>query len=124
MRRRRDNTVWDERQPDCDPVALMHGLETRREDRLRHLSDEELDRISGNRARGPDPNVMTMPDFSLLRAEREHGSLLQATLDTQADDGDDSLSMRFAMAAFQRGSGRHVHQGQRDHRGRPRRRHR
>lgn len=95
--------AFDERQPEMDPIARLYGHGDRRpEGRLSHLSDAELDRINGNRARGPDPNVMVSFDFREMRAERAHVNLLLEVIAGQTNDERDSLALRFAMNALQR----------------------
>lgn len=93
---------FDHRQPDLDPIARLYGLADRRpESRSGHASDDDLDRVNGNRARGPDPNVMFVPDFRELRAERAHVNLLLETIEEQRDDLRESVAMRFALAALE-----------------------
>ena len=91
---------YDARQPDFDPIARLYGIDIRRANplvHLNHMSDDELDRINGNRNRGADPNVMSRPDFGELRAERHHISLLLKTIDPHRHDVQDSIAMRFAL---------------------------
>lgn len=98
--RGRAATPWDDKQPEIDPIAKLYGLHDRKADRFATMSDEELDRINGNRARGSDPNRMREPDFTDLRAEREHVSLLLRTIDDQADRQAQSISLRFALSYY------------------------
>lgn len=93
---------YDNRQPDFDPIARLYGLHDRRDQRLTGRSDDELDRINGNRARGPDGNVMRAPDFRELRAERQHVNLLLQTIDTERQQDQDSIALRFAVASLGR----------------------
>mgnify|MGYP007046914923 CR=1 FL=1 len=93
-------TPFDETQPDYDPIARLYGIDSRKSDRLRNLSDAELDRIAGNRARGSDPNVMALPDFTELRAEREHVGLLVATIEEPKERLSDSMAFRFALTHY------------------------
>lgn len=91
---------YDARQPDFDPIARLYGQDIRRANPgsdTHHLSDDELDRINGNRSRGADPNVMSRPDFGELRAERHHISLLLKTIDPHRSDTDGSIALRFAL---------------------------
>ncbi len=129
---------FDDRQPDFDPIARLYGRDARRDNPTghhNHLSDEELDRVNGNRNRGADPNVMTRPDFSELRAERHHIGLLMKTIDPHRHEQGDSVAMRFALAALgtgeplppppprnNRGHGRDNQDGNRGRRRRNRRR--
>ena len=95
--------AFDERQPEMDPIARLYGHGDRRpEGRLSHLSDAEIDRINGNRTRGPDPNVMVSFDFREMRAERAHVNLLLEVIAGQSNDERDSLALRFAMSALHR----------------------
>ena len=92
---------YDRSQPDADPIAKLYGVDGRKAnklDRYAHLSDDELDRINGNRARGSDPNVMVSPDFRELRAERQHVNLLLRTI--ERNDHSDSIALRFAFKAI------------------------
>ncbi len=94
---------FDDRQPDFDPIARLYGRDSRKDNptgHLAHLSDEELDRVNGNRNRGADPNVMTRPDFSELRAERHHIGLLMKTIDPHRHNQSDSIAMRFALSVL------------------------
>lgn len=103
MLRKPAANAFDERQPEMDPIARLYGHGDRRpEGRLSHLSDSELDRINGNRARGPDPNVMATFDFREMRAERAHVNLLLEVIAGQTTDERDSLALRFAMSALHR----------------------
>ena len=68
---------------------------------MSHLSDNDLDRVNGNRNRGHDPNVMAAPDFRELRAERQHVNLLLDTISDRRDDGRNSIALRFAMSAIE-----------------------
>ena len=98
--RRRVAPLSDEgSQPAFDPVAAMYGLDGRKF--LRHVgkSDIELDRINGNRAKGPDPNVMVLPAFDELRQERQHINLLFCQTEEE-DSEEDSLSLNFALSYF------------------------
>lgn len=99
-----EQSPYDSRQPDFDPIARLYGIDGRRQNKTQHLSDDELDRINGNRNRGPDPNVMSRPDFGELRAERHHINLLLATIDPHAHADADSISLRFALADLVEGS--------------------
>jgi hypothetical protein len=98
--RGRAATPWDDKQPEIDPIAKLYGLHDKKADRFATMSDDELDRINGNRSRGSDPNRMREPDFSDLRAEREHVSLLLRTIDDQADRQAQSISLRFALSHY------------------------
>lgn len=89
----------DDMQPSIDPVAVMYGLENRRVMRNSNKSDAEIDRINGNRARGPDPNVMVIPQFDELRAERQHVSLLFCQPDEDRSL-EESIALRFALAHY------------------------
>ncbi len=89
----------DDVQPSIDPVAVMYGLENRRVMRNSNKSDAEIDRINGNRSRGPDPNVMVIPQFDELRAERQHVSLLFCQPDEDRSL-EDSIALRFALAHY------------------------
>lgn len=100
--RRPHYNPWDNRQPDFDPIAKLYGLADRqRADRWAGRSDEDLDRINGNRTRGNDPNVMAAPDFRELRAERQHVGLLLETIEYH-DEMRDSVALRFAVHALER----------------------
>ncbi|MCB9738732.1 MAG: hypothetical protein H6747_05650 [Deltaproteobacteria bacterium] len=93
---------WDHRQPDFDPIAKLYGLADRhRADRWSGKSDDELDRVNGNRTRGNDPNVMAAPDFRELRAERQHVGLLLDAIDHN-DEFQESVALRFAVQALER----------------------
>ena len=93
------NNPYDSRQPDLDPIARLYGLHDRRDQRHAGRSDVELDRVDGNRARGPDANVMRPADFRELRAERQHVNLLLQTIDTQRQLNRESIALRFAIAS-------------------------
>ncbi len=98
--RRRIGPVTDENpQPAFDPVAAMYGLDGRKFLRFSGKSDIELDRINGNRAKGPDPNVMVLPAFDELRQERQHINLLFCQTEEE-DDEEDSLSLTIALSYF------------------------
>lgn len=100
--RRPTQNPWDHRQPDFDPIAKLYGLADRqRADRWAGKSDDELDRINGNRTRGNDPNVMAAPDFRELRAERQHVGLLLDAIDHR-DEFQESVALRFAVRALER----------------------
>ncbi|MCO4759972.1 MAG: hypothetical protein KC502_00590 [Myxococcales bacterium] len=90
---------FDNRQPDVDPIAKLYGLHDRRQDRHQGRTDDELDRVNGNRNRGPDGNVMRAPDFRELRAERQHVNLLLQAIDTQRQRDRDSIALRFAVSS-------------------------
>lgn len=97
--RRIADIVLDDTQPTFDPVAVMYGLDARKVHRFAHKTDDELDRLNGNRARGADTNVMLMPSFDELRQERQRINLLFAR--TEEDSQlEDSISLRFALAHF------------------------
>lgn len=97
--RRIADVVLDDTQPTFDPVAVMYGLDARKVHRFAHKTDDELDRLNGNRARGADTNVMLMPSFDELRQERQRINLLFAR--TEEDSQlEDSISLRFALAHF------------------------
>ncbi len=98
-------STWDQRQPDLDPIARLYGLADRKVDRFEKwsgLNDDELDRINGNRERGADTNVMCKPDFRVLRAERQHVSMLLQTI--EHNDEADSVALRFAVHALENAS--------------------
>ena len=98
--RRRIAPASDEgMQPAFDPVAAMYGLDGRKF--LRHVgkSDIELDRTNGNRAKGPDTNVMFLPAFDELRQERQHINLLFCQTEEEDDEGD-SISLSLALSYF------------------------
>lgn len=98
--RRRMMPVSDEgSQPAFDPVAAMYGLDGRKF--LRHVgkSDIELDRINGNRAKGPDTNIMVLPAFDELRQERQSVNLLYCQTEEE-DDEEDSISLAYALSYF------------------------
>ena len=99
--RRRIAPLSDEGdQPAFDPVAAMYGLDGRKFLRFSGKSDIELDRINGNRAKGPDPNIMVLPAFDELRQERQHVNLLFCQTEEE-DDEEDSLSLTIALSYFQ-----------------------
>ena len=99
--RRRIAPMGDEegQQPAFDPVAAMYGLDGRKVLRFSGKSDLELDRINGNRAKGPDPNIMVLPAFDELRQERQHVNLLFCQTDEE-DDEEDSVSLTWALSYF------------------------
>ncbi len=97
--RRKWSVSYEESQPSFDPVAAMYGLDGRKVLRLANKTDVELDRINGNRNKGPDPNIMMIPSFDELRQERQHINLLFASTEEE-DDLDDSVALRFAMSHF------------------------
>lgn len=99
LRRRFAPSSEEGAQPAFDPVAAMYGLDGRKF--LRHVgkSDIEIDRINGNRAKGPDPNIMVLPAFDELRQERQHVNLLFCQTEEE-DDEEDSLSLTFALSYF------------------------
>lgn len=98
--RRRIAPLTDEGdQPAFDPVAAMYGLDGRKFLRFSGKSDLELDRINGNRAKGPDPNVMVLPAFDELRQERQHVNLLFCQTEEE-DDEEDSISLTIALSYF------------------------
>lgn len=102
VRRKVMPATSDDIQPPFDPVATMYGLDGRKVHRFVGKTDAELDRINGNRSKGSDPNVMSMPLFDELRQERQHINLLFATT-AEEDDLEDSVSLRFAMSHLQDG---------------------
>lgn len=92
----------DENQPANDPIALFYGVETRRQNRYRDRADTELDRLlNGNRAKGPDPNVMAMPNFEETRGDRQPIHVLFAPSEEQ-HDLEDSIALRFALSHVRR----------------------
>lgn len=91
--------VFDDMQPSFDPVAAMYGLDGRKIRHWHNKTEAELDRINGNRAKGPDPNVMVMPAFDELRQERQHINLIFGGA-REEDDIDDSVALRFALSHF------------------------
>ncbi len=99
LRRRIGPIAEEGAQPAFDPVAAMYGLDGRKFLRFSGKSDLELDRINGNRAKGPDPNVMVLPAFDELRQERQHINLLFCQTEEEDDEGD-SLSLSFALSYF------------------------
>ena len=116
--RRQQSPALDDRQPDMDPIARVYGLADRApEVRFSHLSDDELDRTSGNRSRGSDPNMMAPLDFREMRAERAHVNLLLEAIEDRRETADDSLALRFALLAVEKvqggleGAGRGSHGG-------------
>ncbi len=99
---RRKIAPSEDLQPSFDPVASMFGLDGRKIRHWHNKTDVELDRINGNRNKGPDPNVMVMPAFDELRQERQHISLLFSGTHDE-DHLDDSVALRFALSHFRRG---------------------
>jgi hypothetical protein len=97
--RRKIAPTFDDMQPSFDPVAAMYGLDGRKIRHWHNKTEAELDRINGNRAKGPDPNVMVMPAFDELRQERQHINLLFGGA-REEDDIDDSVALRFALSHF------------------------
>ncbi len=96
---------FDRLQPDADPIARFYGVDGQKADRferLSHLSDQDIDRINGNRSNGPDTNIMPSPDFRTMRAERQHVNLLMRTI--EQDDHADSIALRFAFKALDEAS--------------------
>ncbi|GEM_PF-2140786 len=96
---------FDGKQPDTDPIAKLYGMADRNNDpfdRHAHLSDDQLDRVNGNRNKGNDTNVMRPPDFREMRAERQHVNLLLQTI--KQDDTADSIALRFAFKALSEAS--------------------
>ena len=92
----------DDNQPMLDPVALMYGVENRKQQRRRDLPDVELDRsFNGNRARGADPNVMAMPAFEEMRNDRQTLQILFAPAEEQ-NDLSESVALRFALSQVKR----------------------
>jgi hypothetical protein len=126
--RRMPMAAPDDSQPRHDPIAVFYGVE-RRQLRLASLRDDELDRINGNRARGPDPNVMAMPSFDELRPDRHNLQALLGRFEDEEDDLEDSVSLRFALAHYNQTLGQvsvqHLPGGHRSggHRNHRRRRH-
>ena len=92
----------NERQPEYDPIARLYGLHKRGDRRLQSKTDDELDRVNGNRSSGSDPNIMLSPDFRELQAERQHVNMLLQTIDGQRQQDRDSIALRFAVAALGR----------------------
>lgn len=87
----------DDAQPTYDPVALMYGVESRRQQKRRDYNDQDLDRqYNGNRARGPDPNVMAQPSYEEMRPDRQQIQVLFAP-NEEKHDLEDSVALRFAM---------------------------
>ncbi len=104
--RRQQSPALADRQPDMDPIARVYGLADRApEVRFNHLSDDELDRMNGNRARGSDPNMMAPLDFREMRAERAHVNLLLEAIEDRRETADNSLALRFALLAFEQAQG-------------------
>jgi hypothetical protein len=103
VRRQLYEPTVEEAQPTFDPVAAMYGLDGRRALRNSHKSDVELDRINGNRSRGPDPNVMFSPIFDDMRPERQMISLLFSPTEEKRDL-EDSVALRFALTHFKSGN--------------------
>lgn len=92
----------EEDQPALDPVALMYGLDTKKQMRWRDKSDAELDRnLNGNRNKGPDPNIMAQPQFEDMRQERLQLSLLFAQTE-ERNDLQESIALRFALSQLRR----------------------
>ncbi|MFZ4578280.1 MAG: hypothetical protein ACOYOB_07775 [Myxococcota bacterium] len=103
VRRQLFEPTVEEAQPTFDPVAAMYGLDGRRALRNSHKTDTELDRINGNRSRGPDPNVMFSPIFDDMRPERQMISLLFSPAEEKRDL-EDSVALRFALTHFKSGN--------------------
>jgi hypothetical protein len=97
--RRIADIALEDGQPTFDPVAVMYGLDARKVHRFAHKTDDELDRVNGNRARGPETNVMLMPSFDELRQERQRINLLFARTEEESQL-EDSISLRFALSHF------------------------
>lgn len=92
----------EEDQPALDPVAMMYGLDTKKQMRWRDKSDADLDRnLNGNRNKGPDPNIMAHPQFEDMRQERLQLSLLFAQTE-ERNDLEDSIALRFALSQLRR----------------------
>lgn len=92
----------EEDQPSLDPVALMYGLDTKKQMRWRDKSDVDLDRnVNGNRNKGPDPNIMAHPQFEDMRQERLQLSLLFAQTE-ERNDLQESVALRFALSQLRR----------------------
>ncbi len=92
----------EEDQPSLDPVALMYGLDTKKQMRWRDKSDVDLDRnVNGNRNKGPDPNIMAQPQFEDMRQERLQLSLLFAQTE-ERNDLQESVALRFALSQLRR----------------------
>ncbi len=92
----------EEAQPSADPIAIMYGLDGRKQQRYRDKSDVELDRlVNGNRAKGADPNIMAMPNFDEMRHDRVQIHLLFAPSEEQ-HDLEDSIALRFALSHVRR----------------------
>lgn len=92
----------EEDQPSLDPVALMYGLDTKKQMRWRDKSDVDLDRnVNGNRTKGPDPNIMAQPQFEDMRQERLQLSLLFAQTE-ERNDLQESVALRFALSQLRR----------------------
>ncbi|MBI5607915.1 MAG: hypothetical protein HY902_03440, partial [Deltaproteobacteria bacterium] len=89
-------------QPTHDPVAIIYGIDNRRQQRHRDRNDVDLDRlVNGNRAKGPDPNIMAMPSFEELRNDRQPISTLFAQSE-ERHDLEDSIALRFALSHVRR----------------------
>jgi len=69
---------WDEQQPAYDPVARMYDASGGLHDRTKHLTDDEIDRIAGNRADGPDRNTMLDPFHDVPGQNNNRGGGRQA----------------------------------------------
>ncbi len=95
-------THGDDSQPHADPVAMMYGVESRRQQRRQHYNDQDLDRVyNGNRSRGADPNVMALPSYDEMRPDRQQIQVLFAP-NEEKHDLEDSVALRFAMAGLRR----------------------
>ncbi|MBM4342666.1 MAG: hypothetical protein FJ100_04735 [Deltaproteobacteria bacterium] len=106
----------DDNQPNIDPVAMMYGVESRRQHRRQHYNDQDLDRtFNGNRARSPDPNVMALPSFEEMRPDRQQIQVLFAP-NEEKHDLEGSVALRFAMAGLRRAAEENGN-GPGDHRG-------
>ncbi len=118
-------------QPTHDPVAIIYGIDSRRQQRHRDRNDLDLDRlVNGNRAKGPDPNIMAMPMFEELRNDRQPISTLFAQSE-ERHDLEDSIALRFALSHVRREEdgtltlqGNPLDRGRMSQRGRPQRRRR
>ncbi len=89
-------------QPTHDPVAIIYGIDNRRQQRHRDRNDVDLDRlVNGNRSKGPDPNIMAMPSFEELRNDRQPISTLFAQSE-ERHDLEDSIALRFALSHVRR----------------------
>ncbi len=99
----------DDSQPNVDPVAMMYGVESRRQQRRQHYNDQDLDRTyNGNRARGADPNIMALPSFDEMRPDRQQIQVLFAP-NEEKHDLEDSVALRFAMAGLRRAAEENGH---------------